>query len=132
METVDARTMAGSKRPQLKAQGETRPNRANIFGFICGRNGSVSQPRETGDVVEVRRHQKEKNRRGGLQNKSARRQRKRRRTFQLLLGRTKRTHRFYETKINYTEEIIKLCRCAGTEMQHLTLLGAALTVLHHI
>lgn len=53
-----------NKTPQLKAQGnQAKLNQnANIFGFICGKNGSMSQTCETGEVkVKVREHKKKRN-----------------------------------------------------------------------
>lgn len=49
------------KKTTIKRTGESRSkSNANIFGFICGKNRSVSQTGETGEIGEVRQHKKER------------------------------------------------------------------------
>lgn len=81
-------------KPQLRARGNQAKlsQNTNIFGFICGKNGFMSQTRENRRSRGSQAAQKGKNCRRELQNKSATRQRKRRSRFQLLLGRIKCTN----------------------------------------
>lgn len=50
------------KKTTIKSAGNQAKlsQNANIFGFICGKNGPMSQTRETGEVMEVRQRKKER------------------------------------------------------------------------